>query len=88
MHEIKVRAICGEPVSVKSFGYVLRHYDFNSMRRLSDRSKKFPRGVPLRREVLVTEHVYNFGPHRLMRQLRYEDSILVSIRTLDYGYLD
>ncbi len=29
--------------------------------------------------------VYNFGPRRLMRELTFEDGILVRIRTLGYG---
>ncbi len=38
------------------------------------------------REVLVTEFVYNFGPRKLMRALRFEGGRLVLIETIGYGH--
>ena len=39
-------------------------------------------------EVPVEVWVYNFGPNKLMRRLRFEDGLLVDIDTLGYGYLE
>ena len=39
-------------------------------------------------EVMATELVYNFGPRKLMRVLRFEGGYLVDIKTAGYGYLD
>ncbi|MGE3533156.1 MAG: DUF2845 domain-containing protein [Steroidobacteraceae bacterium] len=30
--------------------------------------------------------VYNFGSRKFMRQLRFEDGVLVEIKILEYGY--
>jgi hypothetical protein len=38
-------------------------------------------------EVMVTELVYNFGPRKLMRILRFEGGYLVDTKTAGYGYL-
>jgi hypothetical protein len=38
-------------------------------------------------EVTVEVWTYNFGPHKLMRRLRFDDGELVEIETLGYGYL-
>jgi hypothetical protein len=37
-------------------------------------------------EVLVETWLYNLGPDRLMRRVRFEDGRVVEIETLDYGY--
>lgn len=39
-------------------------------------------------EVLVPVETwtYNFGPGKFMRQLRFEDGVLMEIKLLDYGY--
>jgi len=80
MHEAEVIRACGEPVSTEHLGYVIRHYGpFGD-----DRAAGGFRGW--RREVPVTEMIFNFGPHRLMRKLRFEGGMLTSIRTLGYGY--
>lgn len=75
MHESEVKAICGRPVSERTLGYVVRSY--------SHRGYGF--GAYLR-EVLVTELVYNFGPRKLMRKLRFEGGRLILIETIGYGY--
>ena len=38
-------------------------------------------------EVPVEVWVYNLGPSKLMRRLRFEDGLLVDIDTLGYGYI-
>ena len=37
-------------------------------------------------DVSVETWVYNFGSTRLMQQLRFENSVLVEVIALDYGY--
>jgi len=37
-------------------------------------------------EIIVEVWTYNLGPNKLMRQLRFEDGIVVDIDTLGYGY--
>ncbi|HEX6636644.1 MAG TPA: DUF2845 domain-containing protein [Steroidobacteraceae bacterium] len=37
-------------------------------------------------EVPVEAWVYNFGPNKLMRRLRFENGLVAEIETLGYGY--
>lgn len=37
-------------------------------------------------EVPVESWVYNLGPNKLMRQLRFEGGVVTEIETLGYGY--
>jgi hypothetical protein len=39
-------------------------------------------------EVLVEEWTYNFGPHRLMRVVRFENGLVAEVTRLSYGYLE
>jgi len=86
MHESQVIEMCGEPVSTRHLGYVLRPYIL-----------KRPTGIlgihstrhvysGFHEELLVTELTFNFGPRKLMRVLRFEGRQLSSIRTAGYGY--
>ncbi len=36
--------------------------------------------------VPVETWIYNFGPRKFMRKLRFEDGVLVEIEVLEYGY--
>ncbi len=88
MLEQEVINHCGEPTSIRHLGYVVRAFNPMTRRNLS--------GLQLYRyghgnyyhEVPVTVFVYNFGPRKLMRQLRFEGGMLTDIETLGYGYLD
>jgi Protein of unknown function (DUF2845) len=88
MHEVEVLEHCGEPADVRDLGFIVR-----SFHPLAHRP---PHGGVLFRygpgnyyqEVLVTEYIYNFGPRKLMRRLRFEGGILADIETLGYGYLE
>lgn len=81
MHESEVKAICGQPVSERSLGYVLRaHVDRPHGMSTTRYYGNFYR------EVLVTELVFNFGPRKLMRKMRFEGGHLTSIETIGYGY--
>ncbi len=37
-------------------------------------------------EVSVEIWTYNFGPHKLMYRLRFEDGLLIDVDTLSHGY--
>ena len=39
-------------------------------------------------EILVEEWTYNFGPHRLMRIVRFENGLVAEVTGLGYGYLE
>ena len=83
MHESEVKAICGQPISERRLGYVLRSY-IDRSHRLS-KTRYYGYGGYYR-EVLVTELIFNFGPRKLMRKMRFEGGILTSIETVGYGY--
>jgi len=87
MNQAEVIAICGEPVSVRELGYVLRAYHFNKRPRHSTVETYYP-GYGFSQQLIVTELVYNFGPRKLMRRLRFEGDRLTSIETAGYGYLE
>ncbi len=38
-------------------------------------------------EVPVELWIYNFGPHKFMRRVRFEDGLVVEVETLGYGYI-
>jgi hypothetical protein len=87
MLESEVIRICGEPVSQSTLGFVLRYYDpYDNRNRLS--SYTLYHGYGVRQELLVTELLFNFGPHKLMRRIRFEGGRLASIETEGYGYRD
>ncbi len=83
MHESEVKAICGKPMSERRLGYVLRSH-IDRTHRLSN-TRNYGYGGYYR-EVLVTEFIYNFGPRKLMRKMRFEGGVLTSIETIGYGY--
>lgn len=70
----KVLAYCGEPVSIERRD-ILRGYGYN-------------RGITVHSayEVSVEIWTYNFGPHKLMYRLRFEDGLLIDVDTLSHGY--
>lgn len=73
-----VLARCGEPSEVRTRA-VLRPAVFWRYGRAL-------RAGPGVMEVEVDTWIYNLGPNRLMRRLRFEDGIVVEIETLGYGY--
>lgn len=76
-HAAKLLDFCGEPSSVRS--------------RLAQRTPGSARGQMLLpgfiEEVWIEEWTYNFGPYKLMRQVRLENGVVTEIRHLGYGYL-
>ena len=88
MHEAEVIRLCGEPVSTRSLGYVIRSYSYGR-RSLHPGRRPYPADYGhYHHEVLVTEMLFNFGPRKLMRRLTFEGGILTSIRTMGYGYIE
>jgi len=39
-------------------------------------------------EIPIEFWVYNLGPSKLMRRVRFEDGVVVDVETLGYGYLE
>jgi hypothetical protein len=75
----EVRRKCGEPTEV-TYKSILRapvYWWHGTPIRVSDD----PVDVP------VEIWLYNFGPNKLMRRLRFEGGELVDIETLGYGYI-
>lgn len=86
MLESHVIEICGAPVSRLELGYVLRPY---ILKRPAGNfgthgTKRVYGGY--HQQLPVTELVFNFGPRKLMRIMRFEGSRLTSIETAGYGY--
>jgi Protein of unknown function (DUF2845) len=76
----EVAAKCGEPVEVVNQRSVYR------------RPVIWTDGRPYyvgesAMEVQVEAWIYNFGPNKLMRRIRFEGGIVVEIETLGYGYI-
>lgn len=84
MYEAEVIRLCGEPVSVRSLGYVVRSYP---VRGTAEWRRRGVYGHYLQ-EVPATEMLFNFGPRKLMRIVVFEGGILTSIRTMGYGYIE
>lgn len=86
MAEEDVIALCGEPVSTKYLGYVLRPYILKRPAGTSSLSGTRHVYGGFHEELLVKEMLFNFGPRKLMRLIRFEGGRLVSIETAGYGY--
>lgn len=86
MPEAEVVQLCGAPVSSKYLGYVLRPYILKRPAGLSSLSGTRHVYSGFHEELLVKELLFNFGPRKLMRRIRFEGGYLVSIETAGYGY--
>lgn len=90
MHQAEVIRLCGQPVSIRDLGYVVRSYPAANRRgRLNGQPVWRNRNYPghYTQEVLRTEMLFNFGPRKLMRQVFFEGGVITSIRTMGYGYI-
>jgi hypothetical protein len=74
----KVRQFCGEPTDVQTRS-ILRRPTFNFGGRIYSYGDGYV-------EVPVEIWTYNFGPYKLMRQVRFVDGRVEDIETLGYGY--
>lgn len=88
MLESQVIAICGDPVESRKLGYVLRPYVVTQPAGISGLHATRHVYSGFHQELSVTQMVFNFGPHKLMRILRFEGGQLTSITTAGYGYLE
>ena len=86
MPEAEVVQLCGEPVSSNYLGHVLRPYILKRPAGLSSLSGTRHVYGGFHEELLVKELLFNFGPRKLMRRIRFEGGYLVSIETAGYGY--
>lgn len=86
MHEARVIELCGKPVSIRPLGHVLKPYIVKVPAGISvSHGKKHVYGG-YHYNLEVTEMLFNFGPHKLMRLIRFEGGRVVDIRTMGYGY--
>ena len=74
----KVRQFCGEPVDVQTRS-ILRRPTFGFGGRIYSYGDGYV-------EVPVEIWTYNFGPYKLMREIRFVDGRVETIETLGYGY--
>lgn len=89
MHEQQVIAACGEPTTRRHLGYAIRSFGLESRHAYPGWTRsRFPGYSTFTEEVIVTEFVYNFGPRKFMRRLRFEGGVLVTIETIGRGYVD
>ena len=73
-----VRSICGEPTEIET-RHILRRPTY----AINGRIVHFGDGYI---EVPVEVWIYNFGPYKLLRQVRFVDGRVDEIETLGYGY--
>ncbi|HEY7638456.1 MAG TPA: DUF2845 domain-containing protein [Steroidobacteraceae bacterium] len=74
----KVRQFCGEPTDIQTRS-ILRRPTFNFGGRILSYGDGYV-------EIPVEIWTYNFGPYKLMRQVRFVDGLVEDIETLGYGY--
>lgn len=96
--QAKVLRYCGEPVqSNRSLGYRAGIYpDRRTTLTLSaDPDARGDRSISRERnyfyghtEVVVERWIYNRGPRQLMREITFENGVVVDVKTLGYGYLE
>ncbi len=83
MSVAEVVALCGEPAERKELGW--RQVPYIDRRRGGLRKRPSFDGFFVE-DVRVTQLIYNFGPRRLMQKLRFENSVLVDIEAIGYGF--
>lgn len=74
----KVEALCGTPDSIQR-------------REVMQRPVRWYRGRPYYTSyepvpIPIEYWIYNLGPNKLMRRLKFEDGLLVDVETLSHGY--
>jgi hypothetical protein len=74
----KVRHFCGEPTDVQTH-YIQRRPSFSAGGRFYTYGNGYV-------EIPVEIWTYNFGPYKLMRQIRFFDGMVDEIESLGYGY--
>jgi hypothetical protein len=77
----KVAAYCGDPTEIDRRSAILRR----PVTWINGRPFTIGTGLV---EIPVEIWIYNLGPSKLMRRLRFEDGVLVDIDTMGYGYYE
>jgi hypothetical protein len=75
----EVAAKCGEPTDVINLGSVFHRPVIWTRGRPYFIGQDFI-------EIPVESWIYNLGPNKLMRRVRFEGGVVVEIETLGYGY--
>jgi len=89
--QAKVLKYCGEPMQTKEW-LGLRHGSYVNRRaglRVNGNEHYLNGRSYLsygRSEVVVEDWVLNFGPHKLMRRIRFENGFVEKVETLGYGF--
>lgn len=96
--QVKVLKFCGDPASIQQrtiyrSGIPRRRVDHRMSVESGDTQINVSREKLLVHdrsvvEIVVEEWTYNFGPHKLMRVVRFENGLVAEITGLSYGYLD
>ncbi len=86
MHESQVIALCGDPISTRQLGYVLRPYIIRQPVGISVAHGTRHTYGGYHQVLDIKEMLFNFGPHRLMRLVRFEGGRMTDIRTAGYGH--
>ena len=85
MLEAQVTAICGEPISVTYLGSVVRYYDpYEDRGGLTYYTNRYGYGPPAEKRVVAM--LFNFGPSKFMRRIRFEGGKVVGVETAGYGF--
>ena len=84
--QAKVQKYCGEPAT-KSNYYAVRRGTYPTRNEDGDWVPP-ERDFKLigRTEVLVEDWVYNFGPNKFMRKIRFTNGVVEDIETVGRGY--
>jgi hypothetical protein len=78
--KVEVARKCGDPASIEAWT------DYQVIPRQYGHDKHFVTLGDIVVSIAVEEWLYNFGPHRLIYWLRFENGHLIKIGTLGYGY--
>jgi hypothetical protein len=85
----RVRAACGEPSAIDTWEEErIRIRDGQHRRRRNDAEHYQPDSSYVIRKVTIEEWTCNFGPHRFIYYLKFENSRLRCIESGDYGLLE
>lgn len=88
MTDVQVIELCGEPHSEHHLGFVLRPYIVRRPAGIGGLHSTRRSYGGYHQELAVTEMLFNFGPRKLMRRIRFEGGRLTNIETAGYGHLD
>jgi len=86
MSEARVIQLCGDPFTTRFLGYVLRPYVVKRPSGIGGLSARRHVYGGFHQELAVTEMLFNFGPRKLMRRIRFEGGLVTSIETAGYGH--